>query len=360
MIDPTGSLREFLSQNPLPWLHYDETKGKFVMVIDNHLMSTYRMCPQHFVNMHVLGLRRKASGLSGSMSTKASRIWFLEFGIVLHKMLELYYRNFRNPGFNPIDFICENAGKMWIEHSMDEFSEEKEYKTIGGAAGFIGLLSQYVMILSPENEKIRVIATEVSFGKNLEVPLFASYDSHPDFEMYLSGRMDILVDDGYFICPLDHKSRGVFKGELGLEYQTDEGPTGYIYALKKILPTFVPEDMVLKRDCSKILMNFIQKAPASDPATRFKRIPIRKTEWQLEQYRLRMINTGEEILNSLVQFAVSFPVHRNTMVCQSWMYRQCAFFDICRQASQEGELITIQNGFVKTPLWDTEAVGAAE
>ena len=343
----SGNLIEFLKVHPLPWLYYDEAKGKFIMVVDNHLMSTYRACPQHFINAHVLGLRRK------TIEARAERVWFLEFGICLHEMLEMYYKTFRKPYFDMVKFCTEEAVAVWTEHQMDEFTEEKEYKTIGGLKGFIGLLVQYCTVLSPENEKLRVLGTEVSFGKNLEVPLYIG----EEFEVYLSGRMDIIVDDGYFICPMDHKSFAVFKGDVALRYATDEGPTGYVFAMSTVLPKLIPEELILKRDCTKILMNLISKAPTKDPLDRFKRIALRKTSWELEQYRMRMQHTASHLLFTVNAFAQGALVYRNTQVCQNWMHRTCSYFDICRQQSREGELVTIKNGFITTPLWDTESIG---
>lgn len=349
-MNPRTKLAQFLDDNPLPWLKYDDYKSKFILTLDNHLMSTYRACPQHFINAHVLGLRRK----NNAPVTKPERVWFLEFGICLHEMLEQYYLNFRNPSFDKINFCTSQAVAVWNEHQMDEFAEEKEYQTLGGLKGFIGLLIQYITVLSAENEKLRVLGTEVSFGKNLEVPLYIG----EEFEIYLSGRMDLIVDDGYFICPMDHKTFAVFKGDVALRYATDEGPTGYVYALSTVLPKLIPEEMILKRDCSKILMNLISKAPTKDPQARFKRIALRKTSWELEQYRSRMVVTAEHMLKDIEQVAYESTVYRNTHVCQNWMHRVCSYFDICRQQSREGELATISNGFIKTPLWDTELLGS--
>ena len=75
-MSPSGSLIDFLNVHPLPWLYYDEAKGKFIMVVDNHLMSTYRACPQHFINAHVLGLRRKTMK-SSCRASMVLRIWHL-------------------------------------------------------------------------------------------------------------------------------------------------------------------------------------------------------------------------------------------------------------------------------------------
>lgn len=349
-MNPSGNLIEFLDGNPLPWLRWDSAKQKFILIADNHLLATYRACPQYFINAHVWGYRLKGKLVSG-----VERNWFLDFGVILHKMLELYYKNFRNPGFDPIEWIKESAPKMWLEGEMDVHAEHKEYKKIGGMAGFIGLLVQYSVAMSPENEKLRVLGTEVSFGQNLEVPLYIG----EVFEMYLAGRMDLIVDDGYFICPMDHKTMGMFKGDPGLKFETEEGPTGYIYALKTVLKEFLPEELILKRDCTKILMNLICKNPTESVAERFKRIPIRKTTEQLIRYQERMISTGEALLIDMKRIATGWSVGRNTQVCQNWMHLQCPYFDVCRQGSTAAEEATLKNGFVRTPIWNTEEVAAS-
>lgn len=344
---PSTQLLDFLQQNPLPWLRYDQEKQKLILVVDNHLLSTYRACPQHFVYAHVQGIKRKGMNVSG-----VERNWFLDFGVVVHKLLEDYYTHFRNPGFDPIPYLTERACAAWVEKDLDVHKDHKEYKLIGGLPGFTGLLIQYALTMTPLNERLRVLGTEISFGQNLEVPLYIG----EDFEVYLAGRMDMIVDDGYFICPMDHKTMGTFRGDPGLKFETEEGPTGYIYALKTVLPQFVGAYEILKRDCSKILMNLIQKTPTSTPQKRFRRIAIRKTSAQLEQYRLRMTNTAEHLLLDMQILANDFAVSRNTNVCQNWMHMQCAFFDICRQNSEDAELVTIKNGYSKAPLWNTETV----
>lgn len=346
----SGRLIEFLAENPLPWLRYDMERGKFIMIVDNHLMSTYRACPQHFINSHVHGYRRKPKA-----GTSEGRVWFLEFGIVLHHMLDLYYKTFREPNFDWVSFCTTRAIEVWKEHEMDAFAEEKEYHVIGGVKGFVALLVQYAHVFSAQNEHLRVLGTEVSFGKNLEVLLYSDIY----LEVYLAGRMDVIVDDGYFICPMDHKSFASFKRDPAARYAVDEGPTGYVYALATVLPLIVPVELILKRDCSKIMMNLISKAPVTDAVARFKRVQLRKTVWELEQYRLRMAATAQHLLDDMVRVSHQMSIYRNTQLCDSWFHRECTYKDICRQQSRDGELITIQNGFAKMPLWDTEAVSTA-
>lgn len=350
MYSKRAELLMFLEATKLPWLYFDYNKNKLILIVDNHLLSTYRACPQHFIYAHVEGWKKKGILVAG-----AERNWFLDFGVILHEMLELYYKNFRSPTFDPIEWIREQAVPLWNEAQMDIHKEHKEYHKIGGLAGFIGLLTQYASVMTPENEKLRVLGTEVSFGQNLEVPLYIG----EDFELYLAGRMDLIVDDGFFICPMDHKTMGTFKGDPALKFETEEGPTGYIYALRTVLPQFLSEDEILKRDCSKILMNLICKEPKADPKERFRRVPVRKTTEQLIKYQERMISTGEALIADMERYALSFSVGRNTQVCQNWMHLQCPYFDVCRQSSSIGEEATLRNGFVKAPIWNTEEVGAA-
>ncbi len=345
---PTKRLIAFLATNPLPWVYYDEKLGKLIVIVDNHLMQTYRGCASNFFTANVEGYHKK----SAIKENEKQRVWNLEFGIILHKMLELYYQNFRKPSFDATAWATERAIKEWSEMNMNVHAEDKEFKMIGGVHGFVGLLIQYCTVMTPQNEHLRILGSEISFGRNKEVPLYIG----PDLEIYLAGRMDLIVDDGYFICPMDHKSEGLFRGDPALKYETEEGPTGYIFALSKILPSFVPPDQILKRDCSKILMNLIQKKPTDNPQERFKRAPIRKTAWQLEQYRMRMCSTVVHLIKDLERYTQGIPAPRNTLMCSNWFHKDCVFRDVHRQGSAEGEAATLQNGYIKLPIWNTEAI----
>ena len=209
---------------------------------------------------------------------------------------------------------------------------------------------------SAENERLRVIGTEIGFGHKKEV--FLGSVGNPSLygailNCYLSGRIDLLVDTGDSICPLDHKTRGSFYPDPSLEYLTDEGPTGYLFAVKAMTSAIIPQGM-MKRNTNKIIMNFISKSIPSEGKPRFKRDTIYKTDEQLESYRLRMLSTQEEIFRNLVRFSSGLPVLRDTSKCQQWHRRECSFFHIHRQNSAENEeLIRIAN-YEKREIWNTE------
>lgn len=339
---------DFLDKAQLPYMHYDHVSNKLIVVVDNHLMQTYRACPSHFELSAIQGQHKKSNTREG----EKQRIWFLDFGIVLHKMFELYYRDFRNSNFEVTEWAITRANHEWNEMQMNVHAGDKEFQLIGGVKGFAMILIQYSTLFTPINEKLRILGSEISFGRAKEVPLFIG----ENLEIYLAGRMDLIIDDGYFICPMDHKSEGKFRGDPGLKYETDEGPTGYVYTLSKILPSLVPKEEILKRDCSKILMNLIQKTPTDDPRERFKRIPIRKTSWQLEEYRKRMCTTVVHLIKDMERYAQGIPFYRNTMVCSNWFHRDCVYRDVHRQGSADGEQNTLYNGYVKLPIWNTEEV----
>lgn len=357
---PTAELIEWVKASNLPWLQWNESNGRLEFFIDNYYLSAYRGCPSYFVKLAIEGVKRRATG-GGE-----ARNWFLDFGILFHKMMEVYYRDFRKPEFDLQTFAIDQANKHWHAMKMDAHLQEKECSEMGGIFGFAGMLIQYATQFKAENERIRVLANEVSFGRNREVPIFilgeglkiddkGRPETYCEADIYLSGRIDILCDDGFYIFPLDHKTVGNFYGDPLAGWLVDDGPTGYIYAMNSILPTVVPEELILKRQCNRIQMNLISKKVPKD-GSRFKRFPIYKTDHQLEAYRQRVVSTCNHILADLESYCRGYDVPRDTSKCNNWYKRQCVYYDIHRQADKDAEEATIRQGYVKLPIWNTEAV----
>jgi hypothetical protein len=355
---PSPQLLEWIEQKELPWIRISD--GELEIIIDNYLASMYRACPAYFMLVAVEGWHRK------SISGDTKREWALDFGILFHKLMEVYYRDFRKPDFDLTDFAIKQAHHYWVEMNMDVHLNHKECQAMGGYPGFAGMLIQYATQFKAENEKIRILATEVSFGRNREVPIYVKehsgiYNSsiYCPANIYLAGRMDIIGDDGYFIFPVDHKTCGSFRGDPLNRFVADDGPTGYIFSLNSILPTYVPEELILKRQCTQIQMNLISKAVPKE-GSRFKRLPLRRTTAQLEAYRVRMIQTCNHLLEDLELFVRGLSVPRDTSKCGNWYFRECSFLDVHRQSDEAGELATLKNGFVQLPIWNTEEVAPVE
>jgi hypothetical protein len=359
---PSTELIQFVMGAKLPWLYYDEGRGRLVLIIDNHLLSTYRRCPQYFMHYAVVGIRRKAQ------TGAPEREWFFDFGILFHKMMEEYYRNnyFKNSEFSLEKFAIDRAFYWWNEMNMNVHLTHEQCQQMGGYPGFAGMLVQYATQFKKENENLRVLQTEVAFGKNKVVPIYVWESDHDDpdglfchADIYLAGRYDIIADDGFYIIPLDHKTLSSFRGDPMSRFIIDDGPTGYIYALNKILPTIkeIPPELILKRKCNRISMNLISKSVPKE-GSRFKRLPIYKSEAQLEAYRQRQIATCNDLLGDLDAYVRSLGVPRDTSKCTAFYFigNYCQYFDVCRQADKESEQATIQNGYQKLPIWNTESL----
>jgi hypothetical protein len=361
------SLESFLASNPsIHWIKLNEQIGIYDLVLDNQMFSTFRSCPSYFIEAYVNGYVPKGEG---------GRVWFLDFGIVFHKMIELYYTHFRESSFNIQDWAFKTLIEEWNKAEMDYHSEHKEYKAIGGLMGFAGLLIAYATRYAPDNERLRVIGTEISFGHAKEVRLGHIGASQYEMESsaggrytvttdiwlncYLSGRIDVLVDDGKSICPLDHKTMASFRFDPSLRFETDEGPTGYIYAVNQILSSFIQskslDPSLMRRDCNKIIMNFISKSIPKE-GERFKRMPVMKTTEQLESYRLRMLSTAEDIFRAMIRYTSTGVATRDTSKCTNWFMKECLYLPAHRQNSKANEFMILNTFFEKKDIWNTEEV----
>lgn len=347
------SLERLLEENSsIHWIKLNSQTSTYEMVLDNSLMSCFRSCPSLFMLTWIEGY------------TGNGRSWILEFGTLFHKMIEIYYENFRKPSFNMLDWAVNHGAYEWHKANMDAFGHIKEFTTLGGVKGFCTLLAAYATRFSADNERLRVIGTEISFGRNREVllgSLITKFDTQRAYlNAYLAGRIDVLIDDRESICPLDHKTKGTLRNDPSKFYEVDEGPTGYIFAINAILPNLIKalnlENALLQRNCNKILMNYISKTPTNDPNERFRRLPIMKTQDQLESYRRRMLNTSEDIFRALIRYASTKEASRNTGICTNHYGSDCGFLAVHRQSSKENELITLNSFYVKKPIWNTEEV----
>jgi hypothetical protein len=151
-----------------------------------------------------------------------------------------------------------------------------------------------------------------------------------------------------------------FRFDPTMRFEMDEGPTGYIYAVNKILPQVLTAQGIdpasLRRNCNKIFMNYISKAIPKE-GERFKRHPIMKTSEQLESYRLRMLATAEDLFKALIRYIVSNGVAvRDTSKCNNWYMHDCTYLSVHRQNSKQNELTVLESFFTKKEIWDTEEV----
>ena len=337
------------------WLRQEED-GSLSMFLDHHALSSFRMCEAYF-DLAIIQGRAPKGGPS----------WPLAFGAVFHTAVEYLYKSKAISKFDP-EQLKEIAVREWHKAKLEQFNQHKTYIALGGLPGFIALIMQYVSYYSGDLERMRPIATEVPFGKAKEVPLgeFSAFKQDFDFinmdfeinvKCYLTGRIDFLMDSGTAIGPMDHKTSAQFKNNPMNTYETQEGMTGYIFATNHIVRHNFPE-LTASRSLDRMWMNFIQIKSEPDSNKRFRRVPLFKTPWQLEQYKARQISTFKKIFDLFV-LEQGTP-DWNTNVCNSWWYQECPFRRVHRQSSEQSMLIVLNSDYEVREPWDPEKIGGSE
>ena len=327
------------------WIKIGED-GVVEMYLDHHSLSTFRSCEAGFELSMMANIKGK------------HKSWNLEFGILYHKMIEEFYIAQRDNVFN-INVWLAQAVRLWQEAELDnQFEEHKMYKVLGGLYGFIAMLGQYANHFAVEADRLRVIGIEITFGKKKEVPLgeFKVVDNNyilgfnTPIRCYLTGRIDFLMDNGSSIGPLDHKTTAFFKGNPANSYDPQEGMTGYVFATKFILESRFPE-LLTGRKVDRIWMNFAQITPDADALKRFKRVPVFKTEFQLEEYRKRQLRTFHKIYDMVIG---GERPDWNTAVCNNMFHNECQYRNLHRQNTSSSMLNVLNADFIVAAPWNPE------
>lgn len=326
--------------------------GVVEMFLDHHMLSSFRNCEAFFELAMMANIKSR------------HRSWNLEFGITWHKMVEYFYLHNMESTFDLTAWLSSGV-QIWQDNNMDEFAEHKSCKALGGVHGFIAMLAQYSQFFAKEVDRLRVIGIEITFGKKREVPLgrFTGFnmdcmhDQTREVRCFLTGRIDFLMDSGSAIGPLDHKTTVTFGNKnMSNEYDPQEGMTGYVFATKKIVASRFPE-LLQGRKVDKIWMNFAQTSPEPDAMKRFKRIPIYKTDFQLEEWRLRQLRTFHKIYDMLV---LGERPDWNTGHGCKFFNSDCIYKRLHQQNSSSNMISILNADFVVGKPWDTETVNDEE
>jgi hypothetical protein len=279
--------------------------------------------------------------------------WFLDFGILFHQIVEDIY-TWKQEDTYDNHRLAEHISALWTagDYEWHMQRQDKAVLALGGLPGLIALGIQYTEYYNRDTERLRMIGTEITFGKKREV-LLGSFvvDEEINIDCYLTGRIDFMMDSGHKIGPMDHKTRSYFKGDLGAAYNPQEGMTGYIFATKQILKHNFPE-LYEKKQVDTCWMNFVQVQSEPDPLKRFKRIPIMRTEYQLEEFRLRQLSTFEQI------FRMMYFDQRatwDTEKCAHWFgFNDCMYRKVHRQPDLQSQLVVLQTDFQEGSYWNPE------
>jgi len=369
------------------WMKYDRNTNTIEMYLDHYMLSGARLCEARFYLEHILQI-------SPRYTPGARKPWFLDWGEYVHFCVEVFYLHFKvkKCPINPDKWlkICK---EKWDEMKMDEYggpnmykSDRDKYEGLGGWVGAAGFLVQYYSHYM--NLNVRVVDCEISFGYNKEVYLGSFTIGNNDFyqhdgpagpfgaipryfegqakayynvKCYLTGRIDLLVDNGYKVGPVDHKSTNSFDGSEHLDFNPHDGITGYILVINELLKRYRDIGLTnLPRSSGGWIYHLSTTIPSvprdksKKQGPRFKATPVDKTPEQLKDYKARNLSTFKRISELVLNNKVP---EWNTTTCNNIFFRQCQYFKIHEQPSSEWATMIKQFYIVGEDIWDTRKLG---
>lgn len=383
------------------WCSFDKDTNTLCLFLDHHVLSSFRLCEANGYLNHIVqvspyyGMEVKTEiddlgnrlpvvqpdsekpGEYKPVYVAKRKPWFLDFGEYLHFMLEVYYKSFiHREDFQPFNYIfgesqqCLNLDeflkigkKAWLYMDMDYYKDKDDkYTEIGGWPGVSSLLTQYYSYYM--GLRMRVVSTEIIFGKKKEVKL-GEFWSTTDLkvECYLTGRIDLLVDNGSFIGPVDHKHTHKFRGDEQYKFNPQDAITGYILACNAILHEVYPKYFESgKNALNGWIFHISGCTPSKSRKTgemgpRFKHTPIGKTEQQLEEFKARQLSTFKRVCE--LMFDNKTP-EWNTIVCDDIFNRPCPFKTIHSSPSNEWPIIIRDHYRIGENVWNPALRGSYE
>lgn len=293
---------------------------------DNHILSHLRLCEAFFVESFLNNLHQKGE-----------RSWSLEFGIWFHKVMEKFYTSEQDQNLDN-SIMCSDlvtyAAEVWLQNDMNYFNSKPEYykvcAKIGGLTGATQLVVDYWRMYGEGRDALKVIGTELSFGRGKEVPIVDedvrcaieinyNRDVLP-FRAYYCGRMDAIGDDNSSIFPVDHKTTSTINPlTTGRDFKPHDGMQGYVYALNQISKSYFS---TLQRTCNKAMVNHVQVNYSADYTKRFKRTTLHYSPLELEAWRVRQIRSFRKLWEIAVEEQAP---DWNTSTCHDIYNYPCPF-----------------------------------
>jgi len=367
------------------WCKYDPATNTVELYLDHFMLSGFRICEAKGYLEHIAHIKPKY-GVSSPRKP-----WFYDWGEYIHWCLEKFYGYYKNNKQPPkVDEWIELCKMKWQAMKMDEYGDSKllengliyptdakKFEEIKGWEGACGLLIEYYAFYM--DMRLRIIDTEITFGHNKEVYLgnFDLYSYYyqkvkkkliekfkkSEVKCYLTGRIDLLVDNGYKIGPIDHKNTHKFDGGEHDDFNPNDAITGYILACNEIIKKLDPDLYNRRPPLSAWIQHISGCHPSTPrdktkkPGPRFKTTPIDKTPEQLQEYKDRNLSTFKRVAELL--FNDKTP-EWNTIMCNNIFHRTCEYRPIHRNPSNQWFHIINDHYTVGERVWDTRNYSNAE
>lgn len=268
------------------------------IIIDSSVMNTFEKCPTLFKYQYVDNLRSRAGKKS-----------YLDKGELLHIGLRHYYR-MKKEGAEFDACVKEGFERMMKCTSKFVTLTEPDIQDV--LTGYMTYTEHYRF----ENWTI------VEIERPFRIILFED----AELRIIIQGRIDLMVDNGQLIIPVDHKSESRRSEPIKLDNQF----MLYCYAART----------------NNILINKIGFQPSLKPQDKYYRKLLSYDDDNLAEWRDEFIFKVREILGYAE--ANHFP-HRYTS-CKD-KYGLCIFHDVCGTPRIARDVVLTSQFQVEEP-WD--------
>jgi hypothetical protein len=324
--------------------------GGYDIFADHHMLSSLRRCESYFDLAILQNVHPRGEGA-----------WALDFGAWMHKCLEVYYKVKCAGKEYPLAKWLKYGAALWKRNGLSKYADFPQFKELGGYEGALAILIEYYNNYYGWKERLQIVGCELAFGYAKEVSIGQFVHATPDFypqdtidghraiynkvNCYLSGRIDMVVDDGTFVGPLDHKTKKYFRGDETSSYSPHDGMLGYAYAVDKILGAKFAEQ---GRQCRQTIINHISLRQPKKGEDRFKRSFIQYSPSQFEEYRLRQLASFKRLFEITV---LNEEKQWNTQSCIMFG-KECPYRQLHSRAPEAREGILRAYYEVKDVKWN--------
>lgn len=262
-------------------LYEIQPDGRWAFFFDSSTLRDFTNCEMLFYEKHVRNIRPR-----GQRKPKT------DLGSWWSRTMELYYNALRVDDLT-LQNVIEFALHSWDEMKMEEIkvAYPKSYADFGGMQGAVLMATQYYEnYVNVDARDWKIVSVEEGAGRLREVMV----GEDEQVLVYYIVKPDLFViENGKFLCAVDHKTKDIIKSDLIHTFKPHQQLMGYLVAGQQ-LATQLRMDVTVDRSIINVAARD-EPGPRSKNQNRFMRIPVTYTQDQLQQWRVRTVESARRM-----------------------------------------------------------------
>lgn len=279
------------------------------IILDASQIDMFSLCEERYHNRYILN-----KALPGKPKQ-------LDRGTLVHHGMEVYYTALMQ-GVALKDALPEAV------KSIKRLGVEESDLSVDEVGRIVDVVSENVTHWECEDIGFRIKAVEQPF-------LYLVYEDE-FFRLYLSGKIDLLVDlhtlnSEYLNLPVDHKS-------YDRTYDTN-----------RLSNQFMNYSCATKSNFLMVNKIGFQKTLSADE--KHKRVMISYDEFVIERWKNNMAKMARRYLNCVAENSWEM----NFTSCDKFN-RRCEYFELCESSGEEARLYKLAANYIDIEPWDVTQI----